>query len=42
MMQEIEKQEKYDIAYLKMAREWAQLSFCERKKKLAHLSLRIA
>ncbi|HZW77855.1 MAG TPA: dCMP deaminase family protein [Flavobacteriaceae bacterium] len=27
-----EKQRKYDIAYLRMAREWAQLSHCERKK----------
>ncbi|WP_408032069.1 deoxycytidylate deaminase [Tenacibaculum xiamenense] len=26
------KQLKYDIAYLKMAREWGQLSHCERKK----------
>ena len=26
------KQRKYDIAYLKMAREWAKLSFCERKQ----------
>ena len=26
------KQEKYDKAYLKMALEWAQLSHCERKK----------
>ena len=26
------KQAKYDKAYLKMAREWAQLSHCERKK----------
>lgn len=23
---------KYDIAYLKMAQEWAKLSYCERKK----------
>lgn len=23
---------KFDIAYLKMAREWAKLSYCERKK----------
>ena len=29
---QIEKQEKYDIAYLKMAAEWAKLSHCERKK----------
>jgi dCMP deaminase len=27
-----EKQEKYDKAYLKMAREWATLSHCLRKK----------
>lgn len=27
-----EKQTKYDRAYLKMALEWAQLSYCERKK----------
>lgn len=26
------KQQKYDIAYLKMAREWAKLSHCERKQ----------
>ena len=26
------KQLKYDTAYLKMAREWAQLSHCERKQ----------
>lgn len=26
------KQRKYDKAYLKMALEWAQLSHCERKK----------
>ena len=26
------KQTKYDIVYLKMAREWANLSHCERKK----------
>ena len=26
------KQRKYDIAYLKMAREWAKLSHCERKQ----------
>lgn len=28
----IEKQLKYDIAYLKMALEWAQLSYCQRKQ----------
>ena len=27
-----EKQLRYDLAYLKMAREWAQLSHCTRKK----------
>ncbi|MDG1760771.1 MAG: dCMP deaminase family protein [Flavobacteriaceae bacterium] len=27
-----EKQTKYDRSYLKMALEWAQLSYCERKK----------
>ena len=27
-----EKQERYDIAYLKMAMEWASLSHCNRKK----------
>jgi dCMP deaminase len=26
------KQTKYDIVYLKMAREWSNLSYCERKK----------
>ena len=26
------KQQRYDIAYLKMATEWAQLSHCHRKK----------
>tara|TARA_B100000768_G_C11050178_1_gene277993 strand:- start:206 stop:625 length:420 start_codon:yes stop_codon:yes gene_type:complete len=26
------KQERYDMAYLKMATEWAQLSHCHRKK----------
>lgn len=28
----MEKQTRYDIVYLKMAREWANLSHCERKK----------
>jgi len=28
----MDKQEKYDIAYLNMATEWAKLSYCERKK----------
>lgn len=27
-----EKQLKYDTSYLKMAREWANLSYCERKQ----------
>lgn len=27
-----EKQKKYDIAYLKMAKEWAKLSYCKRKQ----------
>ena len=27
-----EKQHRYDVAYLKMAREWAQLSYCKRRK----------
>ena len=27
-----EKQLKYDTSYLKMAREWSQLSYCERKQ----------
>ncbi|MXV39087.1 CMP deaminase [Flavobacteriaceae bacterium Ap0902] len=26
------KQKKYDIAYLRMAKEWGQLSYCTRKK----------
>ena len=28
----MKKQEKYDKAYIKMAQEWAKLSYCERKK----------
>ena len=28
----MDKQEKYDRAYLKMANDWGQLSQCERKK----------
>lgn len=28
----MDKQTKYDIVYLKMAREWSSLSYCERKK----------
>ncbi|MFT5970874.1 MAG: dCMP deaminase [Flavobacteriales bacterium] len=27
-----EKQRKYDIAYLKMAHEWSQLSYCNRRQ----------
>lgn len=27
-----EKQEKYDKAYIRMAQEWAKLSYCERKQ----------
>lgn len=27
-----EKQRRYDLAYLRMAREWGKLSHCERKK----------
>lgn len=27
-----EKQNRYDKAYLKIAKEWAQLSYCQRKK----------
>ena len=26
------KQKKYDIAYLKMAKEWAKLSYCQRRQ----------
>ena len=32
MQDERRKQRKYDIAYLRMAREWAKLSYCERRK----------
>jgi len=28
----VDKQAKYDVAYLKMAKEWAQLSYCKRKQ----------
>ena len=31
-LKKIEKQLKYDLAYLKMALEWGKLSHCERKK----------
>lgn len=31
-MMKNDKQRRYDKAYLRMAREWAQLSHCERKK----------
>ncbi|GEQ85132.1 dCMP deaminase [Patiriisocius marinistellae] len=27
-----EKQHKYDVAYLRMAREWSKLSYCKRKQ----------
>lgn len=27
-----EKQRKYDVAYLKMAKEWGKLSYCKRKQ----------
>lgn len=27
-----DKQRKYDLAYLRMAREWSELSYCKRKK----------
>ena len=27
-----DKQRVYDIAYLRMAREWAKLSYCQRKQ----------
>ena len=27
-----EKQHKYDLAYLKIAKEWGKLSYCERRK----------
>jgi|TARA_B110000967_G_scaffold161685_1_gene167915 dCMP deaminase len=29
---ELNKQKKYDIAYLKMALEWAKLSYCKRRQ----------
>lgn len=32
MSEEIKKQRKYDIAYLRMAREWAKLSYCKRRQ----------
>lgn len=31
-MNHASKQRKYDIAYLRMAREWAKLSYCERRQ----------
>jgi len=31
-MEKVSKQLRYDVAYLKMAAEWAQLSHCRRKK----------
>lgn len=32
MKETSEKQRRYDLAYLKMAKEWAQLSHCQRRK----------
>ena len=32
MKEKIEKHTKFDIAYLKMAMEWAKLSYCKRKQ----------
>ncbi len=32
MSEETKKQRKYDIAYLRMAREWAKLSYCKRRQ----------
>jgi len=32
MSEETNKQRKYDIAYLRMAREWAKLSYCNRRQ----------
>ncbi|MDO5509618.1 MAG: dCMP deaminase family protein [Weeksellaceae bacterium] len=32
MSHSIQKQRKYDLAYLRMAREWAKLSYCKRKQ----------
>ncbi len=32
MSDSIKKQRKYDIAYLRMAREWAKLSHCQRRQ----------
>ena len=31
-MVSIDKQNKYDVAYLKMAKEWAKLSYCNRRQ----------
>lgn len=31
-MRDLKKQRKYDIAYLRMAREWAKLSYCQRRQ----------
>ena len=30
--QELTKQKRYDKAYLRLALEWAKLSYCQRKK----------
>ncbi len=32
MGQENNKQKKYDIAYLRMAKEWSKLSYCDRRQ----------
>ncbi len=32
MTKALQKQRKYDIAYLRMAREWAKLSHCQRRQ----------
>jgi dCMP deaminase len=31
-MNELKKQRKYDIAYLRMAQEWGKLSYCKRRQ----------
>ena len=28
----LEKQRKYDVAYLRIAREWGKLSYCKRRQ----------
>ncbi len=32
MSEDQDKQRKYDVAYLRMAREWAKLSYCNRRQ----------